>query len=301
MSLFVVVGAGPVGRETSRLLAAEGNEVRIASRSGLAIPGFGIDGVALDARNGRELARLSDGADAIFMCAMAPYTSWPTDFPPIMNGVVSAARDVSARLVVLGNTYGYGERAEVPLNPSSPLFPTSVKGHVRAAMWEQTLASGVPAIEVRASDYLGQEAVSLFTLMVLPALIAGQPIAVPGDLDASHAWSFTKDVARTLVAASRYSGDWGRAFHVPSQHISIRDLASRFATYCETNLPDLRAFTETELIAMARDDAFMREVAEMAYLYQKPCLIDDEDTQRLLGVSGSSLDTIITDTLRMVD
>jgi nucleoside-diphosphate-sugar epimerase len=298
MALFVVVGAGPVGRETARLLAAEGHEVRLISRGGAAPDGAGVSGAALDARDGQGLARVGAGAEAIFMCAMALYTRWPTDFPPIMDGVVAAAESVGARLIVLGNIYGYGKDAPSPLTTATPMNPTSVKGRVRTAMWEQALGSAVPAIEVRASDYLGDGAGSLFTLTTLPLLLAGKPAALPGALDALHPWSFTKDVARTLVAASRYSGDWGRAFHAPSQHASVRNLAVRFAALGGAPLPDLRALTDEDVAALARDDAFMREILEMVYLFKQPSILDASDTERLLGVYASSLDTMIEDTLR---
>lgn len=299
MALFVVVGAGPVGRETARLVAAEGHEVRIVSRRGIAPEGDRIIGMALDARDGEGLARLSDGASVIFMCAMASYTSWPTDFPPIMEGVVAATEGIKARLVVLGNIYGYGQNAPSPLVETAPLAPTSIKGRVRTAMWEQALNAGVPALEVRASDYLGDGAGSLFTLAALPPLLAGKPVTVPGDLDVIHPWSFTRDVARTLVAAAHYAGDWGRAFHVPSQHVSVRDLANCFAKLAGAPVPDLRALDEEELGDLAGKDALMREIAEMAYLFRDPLRLDASDTERLLGVAASSLDAMIRDTLKM--
>jgi hypothetical protein len=49
---------------------------------------------------------------------------------------------------------------------------------------------------------------------------------------------------------------------------------------------------------LAREDEFMREIVEMAYLFQQPCILDSSDTERLLGVFASSLDTMIKDTLR---
>ncbi|SFP03837.1 Nucleoside-diphosphate-sugar epimerase [Mesorhizobium sp. NFR06] len=297
MSVFVVVGAGPVGRETARLLAADGHEVRLVSRSGTAADGSVIP-VALDARDGDGLAGVSIGAEAVFMCAMAPYTKWPTDFPPIMEGVAEAAEKLRARLIVLGNVYGYGSEAPSPLTAAVPLAPTSIKGRVRTAMWERALAAKVPALEVRASDYLGNGAGSIFTLMTLPSLLAGMPATVSGDLDALHAWTFTKDVARTLVAASRYSGEWGRAFLVPSQHASVRSLSVRFAKLAGIAAPDLRVLSEEDLEALGREDELMRELPEMAYLYRRPCIVDASDTERLLGVSASSLDTMIEDTLR---
>ncbi|RAZ92834.1 oxidoreductase [Mesorhizobium hawassense] len=297
MSVFVVVGAGPVGRETGRLLAKDGHEVRLVSRSGTAAGGS-VAAVALDARDADGLARIGAGAEAIFMCAMAPYTRWPTDFPPIMEGVTAAAEKLQARLVVLGNVYGYGSEAQSPLTSSAPLAPTSVKGRVRVAMWERALSAGVPALEVRASDYLGEGAGSLFTLMTLPSLLAGKPAMVAGDLDSRHAWTFTRDVARTLVAVSRYTGEWGRAFLVPSQHASVRNLAQRFCELAGKPAPDPQMLTEQEVEAMGREDALMRELPEMAYLFRKPCIVDASDTERLLGISASSLDAMIEDTLR---
>lgn len=297
MSVFVVVGAGPVGRETARLLASDGHEVRLVSRSGAA-PGGAIVGVALDARDAGGLARAGAGAEALFMCAMPLYTRWPMDFPPIMDGVAEAAEKLEAHLIVLSNVYGYGSGANSPLTSSAPLAPTSVKGRVRAAMWERARSANVPSLEVRASDYLGEGAGSLFTLMTLPPLLVGKPAMVSGDLDALHAWTFTKDVARTLIAASRYRGEWGRAFLVPSQHASVRDLAVRFAEIAGAPVPDLRALAEQELETLGRDDELMRELPEMAYLYREPCILDASDSERLLGVPASSLDTMIQDTLR---
>jgi nucleoside-diphosphate-sugar epimerase len=114
-----------------------------------------------------------------------------------------------------------------------------------------------------------------------------------------HPWSFTKDVARTLVAASRYTGDWGRAFHVPSQHTSIRDLASRFAAFRNLAAPQLQALTFEDLNALGRENSILREIIEIAYLYERSSVLDASDTERLLGVSASSLDAMIRDTLQV--
>lgn len=297
MVLDVVVGAGPVGRETARLLAAGGSEVRVVSRTGVAPQGPGISGVSLDARDAAGLVAVSRGARSIHMCAMAPYTNWPTDFPPIMEGVATAAEAVGARLIVLGNVYGYGRGAASPLKPSAPLAPTSIKGEVRADMWERARTGSAPAIEVRGSDYLGRGAGSLFTLMALPAILAGREVVLPADLDAVHAWTFTGDAARTLVAAAAWDGEWDRAFHVPSHHLSIRDLTGRFCEVAGVAPSPLRALTRAELEAQAATDPFMREIAEMAYLFYEPCILDASDTEELLGPGPSSLDAVIVDTL----
>ncbi len=298
MVKHVVVGAGPVGRETARLLGQRGDDVRLISRSGTSVAHSRVDAIALDACDYDALARASEGAEVLFMCAMAPYHRWPAEFPPIMEGVTRAVEKTGARLVVAGNTYGYGEHAPSQLSPDLPLKPTTVKGRVRAAMWERALSSWVPALEVRASDYLGEGAVSLFTLAVVPQILAGEEAAIPGDPDAIHPWSFTKDVARTLVAASSYAGEWNRAFHVPSQHATPRELAARFAAFAGAPAPNLRALSEPELRSLAEKDPIMREVEEMAYLLRESSMMDASETTQLLGIVASPLDDMVSDTLQ---
>lgn len=251
MSLYVIVGAGPVGTETARLLAAAGHDVIITSRSINPIGWAPIRAVQADATDAEELSRLSTGAEAIFMCAMPAYDRWPTDFFPIMDGVTSAAERVGAKLVVLGNLYGYGPLSSTPVKADQPLDPSTRKGTVRGIMWQRALRASVPAIEVRSSDYLGQGAITLFSLLALPALRDSRPVAFLGDLDAKHAWSFTRDAARTLVAAAGYTGPWGRAFHVPSQHVSSRQLIQKAASLLAKEAPSMRSYSLREIEELA--------------------------------------------------
>ncbi|WP_214470745.1 NAD-dependent epimerase/dehydratase family protein [Mesorhizobium sp. dw_380] len=293
MSFYVVVGAGPVGRETARLLGEEGHDVVLTSRSVGSNGLRNVRAVQADATDAAELSRISRKADAIFMCAMATYHRWPTDFFPIIDGTVRAAEAVGAKLIVLGNLYGYGQNADSPLRSDLSLDPTSRKGTARTIMWQRAVRADVPAIEVRPSDYLGHGAISYFSLVALPSIIEGKPTAFIGDLDATHAWTFTKDVAKTLVAASRYTGEWGRAFHVPSQHASPRELIHKTAAMLRREILETRSYSIPEMEALG-----MHELIEMSYLFETPLLVDFSDAETLLGMKASSLEVMIADTLR---
>jgi hypothetical protein len=78
---------------------------------------------------------------------------------------------------------------------------------VRAQIWRAALAAHragwARVTEVRASDYVGRGAVSPFTLMAAPQVLASQPARIPADVDVPHGWTYTGGVARTLVAAHR--------------------------------------------------------------------------------------------------
>ena len=294
MSENIIVGAGPTGTSTARLLAEAGETVRIVARTPSASGIDGVERIALDATDGNALAAASRGAKTFFMCAMAPYDRWPADFPPILDGVIHAARQAGARLVIVGNLYGYGENAPSTLRASLPLEPTSVKGRLRVALWTRALASGVPTTEVRGSDYLGRGAASAFTLLAAKRLVAGEIARFPADLDAVHPWTFTEDVARTLVAAARSDASWGRAFHVPSQHASVRQVATRLCELAGAPAPRLARMARAELEELG---SIVREIAEVAYLAEKPWTLDASDTERVLDVRASSLDTMLRATL----
>nr|WP_228748119.1 NAD(P)H-binding protein [Bradyrhizobium sp. BR 10289] len=273
-------------------MAGEGHSVVLTSRNAGSLDAGDVRTVSSDATDAAQLAGLAKGADAIFMCAMAAYHRWPTDFFPIMDGTVKAAEQVGAKLLITGNVYGYGEGATSPLTPDLEPNPTSRKGTVRHIMWQRALRSNVPALEIRASDYLGKGAVTYFSLLALPSLLKNEPVSFLGDPDVAHAWSFSKDVAKTLVAASRFTGEWGRAFHVPSQLASVRELLRRFALALNIECPNLLRLTAADLEAVGFSEAI-----EMSYLFEKPLLLDASQTETLLGVTASSLDTMVRDTL----
>ncbi|MFB9834134.1 NAD-dependent epimerase/dehydratase family protein [Actinoallomurus acaciae] len=229
MSLHVIVGAGATGSATARLLADAGEQVRLVTRRGGGPVHERIERVAADATDPARLIGLVTGVVALFNCAMPPYDRWPEEFPPLANALLATAEHTGADYIMLG----YGA-VDGPVTEDLPMAPTSVKGRVRAQIWHDAhaacAAGRVRVTEVRANDFLGAGAYSPFTLTVGAPVLAGLPVAYPGDLDAPHSWSYTGDTARTLIAASRHEGSWGRAWHVPAtSDAPVRELAARLA------------------------------------------------------------------------
>jgi 2-polyprenyl-6-methoxyphenol hydroxylase-like FAD-dependent oxidoreductase len=66
MSLHVIVGAGPVGTATARLLAGRGERVRVVPRRGTGPEHAAIERVAADANDAARLSALAAGAVALF-------------------------------------------------------------------------------------------------------------------------------------------------------------------------------------------------------------------------------------------
>lgn len=298
MSLHVVIGAGPVGTATARLLAARGDHVRIVTRSGSGPEHPNIDRVTADATDPQALLTHCRGAAALYQCAQPAYHRWPQDFPPLHHAVLTAAERSAAPLITVGNLYGYGE-FDGPVSESHPLRPNSVKGRVRADLWSEQLAAHrsdrIRTAEVRGSDYLGPAATSAFTVMVLPAVLAGKRALAPADLDAPHSWTATEDVARLLVAVADDESAWGRAWHVPTAPpLSIRALADLTASVAGAPPARIGRLPGALLWAAGLFNRDAREMRELRYQFDRPFVLDSSAATSHFGLAPTSLE----DTLR---
>ncbi|MGY0003589.1 NAD-dependent epimerase/dehydratase family protein [Micromonospora sp. I033] len=300
MALHVIVGAGPVGTATARLLAERGDRVRVVTRRGTGPAHPAIERVAADAADAERLTALTQGAVALHNCANPAYHRWPLDWPPLAAALLTAAERTGAVLATVGNLYGYGP-VDAPMTEATPLAATGTKGRVRNRMWAEALAAHragrVRITEVRGSDYLGAEGTSL-AMMVLPRVLAGQRSFLPVDWDAPHTWTYIPDVARTLVAAATDERAWGRAWHVPSAPaVTMRDLAGRAAALVGAPAPRLIRMPYPVLWLGGLTNPFARELRETAYQFARPYVLDSTAATATLGVEATPLDRAVKETV----
>ncbi|MET8906796.1 NAD-dependent epimerase/dehydratase family protein [Micromonospora sp. NPDC004551] len=300
MALHVIVGAGPVGTATARLLAERGDRVRVVTRRGTGPDHPAVERIAADAADADRLTALTEGAVALHNCANPAYHRWPLDWPPLAAALLTTAERTGAVLATVGNLYGYGP-VDAPMTEATPLASTGTKGRVRNRMWADALAAhraGRARItEVRGSDYLGADGTSL-AMMVLPRVLAGQRVFLPVDWDAPHTWTYIPDVARTLVAAATDERAWGRAWHVPSAPaVSMRDLAVRAAALVGAPAPRLTRMPYPVLWLGGVANPFVRELRETAYQFARPYVLDSTAATATLGVEATPLDRAVKETV----
>ncbi|MFB6931353.1 NAD-dependent epimerase/dehydratase family protein [Streptomyces chartreusis] len=294
MSLHVIVGAGPVGSATALLLADRGEQVRMVTRRGTGPDHPAIEKVVADASDPSTLTKLVNGASALYNCAGAPYHQWPTYLPPLAAASLAAAHATDAVLVTTSNLYGYGP-VDGPMTEETPQRATSVKGRLRARLWREALAAheagDVRATEVRSSDYLGADTQSLLSMLVLPKVLAGARVSVPADLDAPHSWTYTRDVARTLVIVGADDRAWGRPWHVPTAApVSMRELAIKACTLAEAAAPRLSTMPKAVLWLGGLRDPLVRELRETQYQFRSPFVLDSSATTATFGIEANPLE-----------
>jgi nucleoside-diphosphate-sugar epimerase len=302
MSFVVVTGAGAAGLPTARQLAESGERVRQITRSGRGADHPLVERVAADITDTDRLTELVDGARVVVNCAIPAYDRWAVDVPPMARSLLTAVERTGAGYVMLGNTYGYGP-VDGPMTEDLPMAAKTVKGRVRARMWLDALASHeagrARVTEVRAGGFLGGPGLAgPFAAFVLGPALAGQVASYPGDLDAPHSWSYTEDIARTLVAASLNDRAWGRAWHVPAtSSLSVRALAERVAELAGMPAPELRRIDRDELLTLAQQEPLFGELVELLYSNENPHVIDSTQAEAVLGVRATPLDVVLREAL----
>ena len=292
MSLHVIVGAGPVGTATARLLAERGELVRVVTRRGTGPEHAAIERIPADATDAARLSALAAGAVALYNCANPLYHRWLTDWPPLASALLAAAERSGSVLATVSNLYGYGP-VDAPITPATPIAATHPKLRLRAEMWRDALtahqAGRIRATEVRGSDYI--EANSIFSFALAAPLSAGKRAYVPAALDVLHSWTSIADVAKTLVMVATREQAWGQAWLVPTNPaLTVRELATRFAILRGLPAPKLTTVPYAVLWAAGLFSPLMRELRATNYQWTRPFLLDSTLTEQTFGLTRTPID-----------
>lgn len=297
MPKHVIVGAGPVGSAAARLLAADGNEVALVSRSGAGVTIAGVRRIAADAADDAALQSIAGNAEVIYNCASPAYHRWSTQWPPLATALLSAAERSGAVLATVSNLYCYGA-VSTPMTESTPLAPNSVKGKVRTQMWLDALAwheaGRIRATEVRSADYIGGDAQSHLGARVVPRVLAGKRVQVLGSADATHTWTYVDDVARLLVAVGGDERAWGKPWHTPSNPPRTqREAVDDLARVAGVPTVPVGLLPRAALRVLGLINPVIRELPEVAYQLAAPFVMDSTAAQQTFGLAPTPWEQVL--------
>ena len=302
MSNNVVVGSGPIGTAIANLLADRGETVRMITRSGRGPSHPLIELVAADASDARRMTELTAGASTLYNCANPKYTEWEKLWFPLNDAMIAAASAAGAVYVITGNLYVYGPQPGGRMNENTPMAAVGRKGKVRIKMWQDALNSGVRTVEVRGSDYVGGGAVGVFSTVLLPAIASGRTAWAPANCDLPHSFTYTGDMARTMVTLAGDSRAYGKAWHAPTlPAISIREMADRYTTLTGQAPVKIGRMPRFAMHAAGLFVPMAREMAEMDYQFWGPFHLDSRLTEQTFGLTPTPLDVALRETAAEVE
>jgi nucleoside-diphosphate-sugar epimerase len=279
-----------------RALVKRGKFVRMVSRSGKPSASTGntlpanVELCAGDAYDVAQVARLTEGAVAVYQGAQPEYHEWAEKFPPLQAAILEGTAVSGAKLIVVENLYPYGDPAGKPLTETTPYNPNTRKGAVRLAMHEALMAahrSGKVRVAVgRASDYYGPGYMLTGGQLFYPAL-AGKTAQGVGSLDVPHTFTFTDDVGEALAVLGERDEALGKVWHIPSAPATTqREMMTR--VFAETgHKPKLRAVGKPLMRVAGLFSPGAKEMVEMMYEFERPFIMDSSKFTRAFGMTAT--------------
>jgi nucleoside-diphosphate-sugar epimerase len=301
-ALHVVFGTGQVGSALVEHLVGLGAEVRAVSRQRPLHLADSVDWRSADAASPESATDAAKGATVIYQCLNASYTDWPTLFPPLQHGVLMAAEHTGALLVSFENVYGYGPTDGRPMTEDLPLAATTVKGRTRAGMTHDLLAAshaGRARIVIgRAADLFGAGVTeSALGRQFFPKAVAGKKVDFIGDPDLLHTYSYVPDVATALAVLGTDERAVGQVWHLPGpETLSTRAILDLVEARLGHQV-GIRRMPLFALRALGLVNPMMRGLAEMAYEFEAPFVLDTSKYRTTFGGQTTPMDEAIATTV----
>lgn len=173
---------------------------------------------------------------------------------------------------------------------------------VRATMWREALAAHeagrIRATEVRASDFIGPTQQSFVTQRVIPRVLRHTSVQVLGSADALHSWTYTDDVARTLVACAQSPAAWGSAWHASTNAPRTqRQVVDDIAGIAGVERVRVSVVPVVALRVRGLFNPLIRELPKILYQFSAPFIIDDTATRRELALPPTPWEEVLRDTI----
>ena len=221
--MHTILGAGgPIANALTAELIEANQQIRLVSRRPITPANANVKWHKADLTNAAEVMQATKGSTIIYLCAGLVYnkTIWQQQWPVIMQNVINAAKENSARLIFFDNVYMYG-LVKGPMLETEIYNPASVKGEVRAKIATQLMdevkAGNLQASIARAADFYGTDGTnSVLDNMVLSKFAKGERAMWLGKPDTLHSFTYVPDAGKAMYLLGQRPDADNQIWHLPT-------------------------------------------------------------------------------------
>ncbi len=216
---------------------------------------------------------------------------WRAELPQAEAAVLDAAGHAGAVVVFPESLYSYGP-VEGPITEDLPRTATSGKLGVRTELLAQRAASATPTVSIAASDFYGPAVrMAHAGARLVPTVLAGRTMRVLGSLDQPHSFTYVPDLAAAMIEAASRPELWDSFLHAPTAPpVTQRRLVELVAEAGGVPVPRVSAVPGWVLRASGAVSRDMRELAETAYMFSDPFVLDSTASEQRLGLSPTPIE-----------
>jgi len=287
MYVAIFGAAGAVGAPTLAELRRRNHRVRLVGRSTdalvrLAAGDPGVDVVSADLSDRAAARRAAAGVDAIVYAVGIDYHKSAL-YPGLMRVTLEAARAEAVReLLLIGTVYPYGFAQTPRVAETHPRTPHTRKGGYRNEQLQLVLDAhdpeGLLTTALILPDFYGPGVEKSYAKALFDGAMDGSVATVVAPVDTPHEFIYIPDVAPVIVDLLERPAAFGTHYHLGGAGtISQRELGRLAYAAAGRDPKTLKLFPVPKWMfqLMGVGNAFMREIVEMTYLFEKPLILDD--------------------------
>ncbi len=239
--------------------------------------------VSADVFHIEKLREAAQDVDIIYHALGIPYYEWEDKLVPLLRNILSVAKEVNAKLVMVDNIYAYGKSHGNLVREDFPKQPHTKKGKIRFRLEQMIKQSGVHYLIAHFPDFYGPHAENSLLHETFTRVVQNQRTVFVGNPRIPREYIYTPDGAYDLVELSLRDHTYGQNWNIPgvgvitgNEILNIlrrRGYAKRMTTISKMMIRLGGLFNK-----------MLKEYAELYYLNENPVILSGEKLQHELGV-----------------
>jgi len=216
-----ILGAGTVGTELAKTLTKYTKKIRLVGINPKKV-NESDELFQANLTNLEETIRAVEGSEVVYLTVGIPYSAkvWESEWPLVMQNVITACKKHNAKLVFFDNVYMYGKVADW-MTEETPVRPSSKKGEVRARVAEmllQEVRNGkLKALIARSADFYGPNTpTSVLSVMVFGNLKKGKKPQWMLNDEVKHTFTYLPDAVRAMALLGNTESAYNQVWHLPT-------------------------------------------------------------------------------------
>ena len=246
-----------------------------------------VDLAVWDPAKPKTIAVALEGIRTLVYLVGVPYTDFRLH-PVLFEKVLTAASEQGVeRCVLVGTVYPFGLAQTSSVREDHPRNPHTFKGQMRKQQEDILLAADaggrIRGTILRLPDFYGPNVDRSYLSGLFQAAAQQKTAQLIGPLNTPHEYVYIPDAARILFRLIEEEGAYGHTWNLGGfGKITLAELVKLVESI--TGKP-VRKFVAGKrmLQLVGLFDPFLKEVAEMHYLFTQPLFLDDSSLTNLLG------------------
>lgn len=275
----ILGSGGSIGAELAKILPEYTDKIRLVSRNPQRVnPSDELH--PADLSDPQQVDAAVEGSEVVYLVVGFKYDIkvWRKTWPPLTRAVIDACRKHGAKLVFFDNLYLYDRNHMDPLTEETPIRPTSKKGEVRAEvarmLHDEMIKGQLQVLVARAPDFIGPKNSVLMEMVYKPMSQGGKGNWLV-DAHKVHSFIYTKDAARATAILGNTPDAYGQVWHLPTSNARLTGAEWVKLIGKVLNVKGGYRILPKWLLRLSGVFVpFLRELAEMAYQYDRDYFFD---------------------------